>query len=55
MHDAARYALTETITWTAKEPPSILAEAEKLEAEVRRQLDAKARMSQQERTKGRWG
>jgi len=53
--DAGRYALMETLAWTPKNVPATLSVAEKLDAEIRAQLDLKARAQEQQRTKGRWG
>jgi hypothetical protein len=53
LHDATRYALSETIAWQPKDGPAILNDTDKLEAEIRRQLDSKAKQSQGRF--GRWG
>jgi hypothetical protein len=55
--DAGRYALMETIAYTPKNAPASPSDADggQLDVEIRRQLDLKARMSEQQRTRGRWG
>lgn len=56
LHDAARYAVSETLTWVPSVKPATLSEHERLEADIRKMFDAKAAQEQRRGNRfGRWG